>query len=500
MPRALCLGIASLAIAACGRAEDPATARDSTVVMAVRDVRDILPDAVSLDFLCFLPLAKPNEHGELEGVLAKSWEHSADHKEYTFHLRTDVRWQDGIPTTAHDVKFTLDLLGRTDGAAFSDFEKVTVVDDSTVTIRAEKQWYVDYVVYYPKHLLEALDPKLFWKWEFWLKPVGNGPYRFLRHVPETLMEFEANPDYYGAKPKIERVILKFVGNAWLTELLAGNVDIASGDPAQVARIVRDPRFRAYYGIPYGAVAIYWRTDHPLFRDPRVRRALTLAIDRPELARRFNLPPESPITDAPRTFRQARRGEFPEALPYDPDEARRLLDAAGWVDSDGDGVREHAGLPFRFTAKVWNERAGPQLAVYVQDYLRRVGVQMEVVMLEDALMWKNLVAGDFEALLFRHQPGPGAQRRDFGRENRTGYRSSAAFDVIDRVMATADPDEEDRLYGELAEIFRAELPLTRLVFMHDVTFAHRRIRGLSTPFRADANTNMEKLWVDEEVPR
>ena len=112
------------------------------------------------------------------------------------------------------------------------------------------------------------------------------------------------------------------------------------------------------------------------------------------------------------------------------------------------------------------------------------------------MWKNLLAGDFEALLFRHQPGPGAQRRDFGRENRTGYRSPAAFDIIDRIMATADPDEEDRLYGELAEILRAELPLTRLVFMHDVTFAHRRIRGLSTPFRADANTHMEELWAEE----
>ncbi|HYN81758.1 MAG TPA: ABC transporter substrate-binding protein [Gemmatimonadaceae bacterium] len=500
-PRFFCDGVTCAAVifafTACRSGEDPAYARDSTVVMAVRDVRDILPDAVSLDFLFFLPLATQDGRGELEGRLARSWEHSADHKEYTFHLRTDVRWQDGVPTTAHDVKFTLDLLSE-DGVPGFGIEKATVVDDSTVTIRAENPEYLDYLVYYPKHLLEGLDPKQFWKWEFWLKPVGNGPYRFVRHVPQTLMEFEANPDYYGAKPRIDRVILKFVGDAWLAELLAGNVDIASGDLAQVSRIVRDPRFRVYYGIPYAAYAIYWRTDHPLFRDARVRRALTLAIDRPELARRLNLPSWSPITDAPRTFRQSRRGEFPEAqaLPYDPEEARRILEAAGWVDRDGDGVREREGRPFRFTAKVWNEHQAPQLAVYVQDYLRRVGVQMEVVMLEDALMWKNLT-GDFDALLFRHNAGPEAQRRNFGRENRTGYRSPAAFDVIDRIMATADPDEKDRLYGELAKIFRAELPLTRLVWKPDVTFVHRRVRGLSTPFRADANTNMENLWVDGE---
>ncbi|MFN2399766.1 MAG: ABC transporter substrate-binding protein [Gemmatimonadaceae bacterium] len=469
------------------------------VVMAVRDVRDILPDAVSLDFLFFLPLAKQNERGELEGQLARSWEHSADFKEWTYHLRTDVRWQDGVPTTAHDVKFTLDLLGEAGLTGFG-IEKVTVVDDSTVTIRAEKHNYMDYIVYYPRHLLEGLDPKRFWKWEYWPRPVGNGPYRFVRHVPQTLMEFEANPDYYGGKPRIDRVILKFVGDAWLTELLAGNVDIASGDLLQVPRIRQDPRFRVYYGIPYGAWAIFWRTDHPLFRDPRVRRALTLAIDRPELARLLNLPPEAPITDAPRTWQQARRGEFQEALPYDPDEARRVLEVAGWVDRDGDGVRERAGRPFRFTAKVWNEQGAPQLAIHVQEYLRRVGVQMEVVMLEEALMWKNLSAGDFEALLFNHQPGAHAQSRSFGRGNRAGYRNPAAFEIIDRIMATADPNEEDRLYHKLAEIFRAELPLTRLVFRPQVTFAHRRVRGLSTPFRADANTNMEELWVEEEVPR
>jgi peptide/nickel transport system substrate-binding protein len=465
--------------------------------MAVRDARDVLPDATDLDFLFFLPLAKQDEHGELEGQLARRWEHSADHKEYTFHLRTDARWQDGVPTTAHDVKFTLDLLGHPDVAEYPGIE-ATVVDDSTLTIQAEKPHYIWDIVYYPKHLLEGLDPKRFWEWEFWLEPVGNGPYRFVRHVPQTLMEFEANPDYYRGKPRIERVILKFVGDAWLTELLAGNVDIAMGDLVQIPRIEKDPRFRVYYGIPWGPLAIYWRTDHPLFRDPRVRPALTLAIDRPALARRLNLPPELPITDAPRTWQQTRRGEFPgpEPHPYDPDEARRLLEAAGWVDRDGDGVRERAGRPFRFTAKVWNGRVAPQLAVYVQEYLRRVGVQMDVVMLEDALMWEMLKAGDFEALLFRHQPGPEAQRRDFGRENRTGYQSPAAFDIIDRIMITADPDEEDRLYGELAEIFSAELPLTRLVWDPSVTFAHQRVRGLSTPFRADANTHMEDLWVEE----
>ena len=75
----------------------------------------------------------------------------------------------------------------------------------------------------PKHLLEGLDPKRFWQWEFWTHPVGNGPFRFVRYLPDRLIEFEANSAYYKGKPRVERVILKFVGEAGLTELLGASV-------------------------------------------------------------------------------------------------------------------------------------------------------------------------------------------------------------------------------------------------------------------------------------
>ena len=121
--------------AACGRPDDPAIARGSTVVMAVSDIEAVKPNDWDLDFLTFLPLAKQNERGELEGQLARSWEHSPDHREYTFHLRTGQRWNDGVPVTAHDVKFTLDLLGHPEVAEYPGIE-ATVLNDSTVRIRA----------------------------------------------------------------------------------------------------------------------------------------------------------------------------------------------------------------------------------------------------------------------------------------------------------------------------------------------------------------------------
>ena len=96
----------------------------------------------------------------------------------------------------------------------------------------------------PKHVLEDLDPKKFWEWDYWYHPaVSAGPYRFVRYVPQTLMEFEANPIYFRSKPRIARVVLKFVGEAAsLTELLSGNVDVvhhASLNPAQIPVVAKD---------------------------------------------------------------------------------------------------------------------------------------------------------------------------------------------------------------------------------------------------------------------
>jgi peptide/nickel transport system substrate-binding protein len=464
--------------------------------MAVPDVEAVKPDNWGLDFLTFLPLAKQNERGELEGHLARSWDHSPDHREYTYHLRTDLRWDDGVPVTAHDVKFTLDLLGHPDVAEYTGIE-ATVVDDSTVRIRARNPGYIQDISYFPRHLLEGLDPKRFWQWDFWTHPVGDGPYRFVRYVPESMMEFEANPAYYGPKPRTERVILKFVGEAGITELLAGNVDIARAELTQIPQIEKDPRFRLYvHGSP-GARGVYWRTDHPLFSDARVRRGLTMALDRRQLLRLLNLPDELPITDGVFTRRQFRPGELPEPLPYDPGQARALLEAAGWMDRDGDGVREKEGQPFRFTASVRQGDGIPELAVYVQEFLRQVGVHMEMVVLEGPLTWERLRAGDFEALFMVVQSGVAAQKRDFGRENRTGYYNPEAFAVIDSLQVTADPEEEDRLYRRLTEIYRADMQFTRLIPWSRDWFVHRRVQGMTTPFRAEPDTYMEELWIEDE---
>ena len=162
--------------------------------MVVSDVNVIKPDSTNLDFLLFPRLAAVDANGELEPRLAQSWEHSADYREWTNHLRTDVRWNDEAPVTAHDVKFTLDLLSHPDVAEYN-FKTVTVLDDFTVKIRLPSNSYVPYqgdIVYYPKHVLEHLEPKKFWDWPFWLHPTVSAG----RRSPGEL-------DRMGARHKCE---------------------------------------------------------------------------------------------------------------------------------------------------------------------------------------------------------------------------------------------------------------------------------------------------------
>lgn len=494
----MCAGSLALAAAGCRRGGDPAYARGNTLIMAVNSVEDVKPDNSDLDFLLFPRLAATDANGEFEPRLAQSWERSADNREWTYHLRTDVRWDDGKPVTAHDVKFTLDLMSHPDVAEYI-FESLTVLDDFTVKIRTGAiPYYQDDMAIFPKHLLERLEPKKYYDWDFWTHPVGSGPYRFVRYLPDTMMELEANPNYYRDKPKIERVVLKFVGKAGLNELLSGNADVVLyADSAQIPFVAKDPRFRVYHWVRRGAKAIYWKCDHPLFHDVRVRRALTLAIDRRALLGVLNLPSDLvPITDGVFTDRQFRRRPLPEPLPYDPVQSRALLEAAGWQDRDGDGVREREGRPFRFTAIVRGEEGLDRLAVYVQAQLRQVGVQMEVQVLDPGLQGDRLSAGDFEAVFGGFDVGFYQQQKYLGRDNPIGYRNPEYVRLTDQAMATADPNELDRIYQASTEIFRADLPVTRLVPWTYTTFAHRRVRGLSTPFHARPDTYIEDLWLED----
>jgi len=244
-----------------------------------------------------------------------------------------------------------------------------------------------------------------------------------------MMELEANPDYYAEPPAIPRVVIKF-GRANLTELLSGNVDVIHyADRNDVLTLADDSRFRAYHGInSLFNRGIFWFQTDPLFRDARVRVALTLAIDRRGLLRVLNMPEEIPIPDAPYTKRMLIRGELHDPLPYDPVEAGRLLEEAGWRDTDGDGIREKQGQEFRFEAIVLSSREWERMAVFVQDNSRRIGIKMDIQLMSGSAMRAKVKAarGDLSAIFSRFSSMPDFLQEYLGQESIIGYHNPEVY--------------------------------------------------------------------------
>lgn len=458
-------------------------------------------------YLLFEPLAATGATGEPEPRLAKRWEHSEDFRTWTYHLRTDVRWHDGTPVTARDIEFTFRLLAHPEVVQYV-FDSLQLHDDSTISItyRNPSDRPETWLTFFPRHLLEHEDPARLASWEFWSEPVGNGPYRWLRSVPKTMVELEANPDYYRGKAEIEQVVVRFGGNP-ITELLSGNVDVlTSVSRAEVPKLALDPRFRVYHGIGTTWLeAIFWNHRLSLFADARVRRALTMAIDRRELHRIQNLPHDLPLFDVPFTPRQLLRGELPAPLPYDAEGAALLLTESGWTDVDEDGVLEKGGREFRFTAVVSSDGGASTFAfgnaaTYVQERLARIGVRMEILPQPGGgltVLRERLLDGDFEAIFIRIHNSPREGYLAFGDSSYLGYQNPRVARLFERARTTYMHEQRDSIYAQLMPLLQADLPITYLGPQVKLFAAHRRVQGLSSPWRADPLGNLPDLWLEEQ---
>ncbi|MCK5447685.1 MAG: peptide ABC transporter substrate-binding protein, partial [Gemmatimonadetes bacterium] len=442
-------------------------------------------------FLLFLPMVRFDDSGEVVPSLARSWENSDDYREWTYHLRTDVTWHDGVPVTARDVRFSLELMARPDIGYYGPLESVAVHDDSTITIRTPRPQGVDWwTVFYPQHLLQQLDPAGFFEWEFWTRPVGNGPFRYVRHEPNTVWEMEANPAYYTGRPAIDRLRIKFGGGEALPELLSGQVDAASYVRREdLPQLEADARFDVYYLIEPDVgwlEGIFWNLNHPFLGDPAVRRALTLAVNRRELRELQGIPGELPFFDGFFTGRQFWSANLPYPHPYDPSEAKRLLEARGWLDRDGDGVRERGGQHAQFTALAGGGGSDQtfsygQAAVYVQAALRKVGVVMDIQRVESGLR-QRLLRGDFDAAFTRILQFPRNLQSFFQEESGPGWSDPTMLNLLEAAQQTQDPDARDSLYAEMSRLMESYQPLTLLAPQVQWFVASNRIKGLSSPFR------------------
>ncbi len=499
-----CIGIMMFLSYNCSPKKDLQGREESKITIGLvgEDLPFNMEEGSSVAHLVFLPMGYDGQ-GDWQPLLAERYERSDDYREWKFFLQKDIRWHDGAPTTAHDVKFTMDLLKSPDVGDWRhrDFT-IEVLDDYSLIIRyKDPTQYPWYQTFYPKHILEKLDPKEFWDWDFWRQPIGNGPYRYVRHMPGMMAELEANPDFFKSKPKIERIVLKLLRQPSLTELLSGNIDVLPYvDRNMLFKLPKNNNYCSYHFWVSVFNSIYWNHKNPLFEDVEIRRALTLAINREELAALVNHPEGVPLLDTVLTKRQFEKKQYPEPLPFDPDKAQELLEAVGWLDSDGDGIRERNGRKFQFNAIV-SGSVDSRIPVYVQSQLRKIGIRMELQNMDRANFFARLDSGEFEAMITLISNGIlnvwAGHLKMFGRNAPSGYRDSEISDLLETASKTIDPEKLDDLYLKIQQILVRDVPCTFLLPIINTSIVHNRIKGLSSPDRADPLGELTSLWIEEE---
>ncbi len=428
--------------------------------------------------------------------LATSWEVEGDSM-VVLRLRDDAFWHDGTRVTADDVAFTIDrqrdpIVASPRVADVAAVEGVTVVDSVTVHVRLSRAGTYTVnalleVVPAPKHLLESADPAQLRMDPFGRNPVGNGFFRFGRWEPGQQLVLEANTEMPEGRPALDRVVIRVVPdiNAALTELLSGEADLLKIPPDHSDRLASSDRADLYSAKQVRPTWIAWNTQTGPTEDVRVRRAILMAIDRAALAAGlFGDIAEPAMSPVPSGLWEHSPDVTP--LPFDRAAAGRLLDEAGWTDTNGDGIRDRAGLPLRVEVDyISADPTRQDVLVAIQSMVRQIGVDLVPRAYERTAWVERLRAREFTGSSWGWGWGPGvvgpnAEAVFHSRSippagaNFAGFASTRADALIDAALVTRDTTALRGIWREFEQLVIDEVPYAPL-------YLDPELFGVSTRF-------------------
>ena len=428
--------------------------------------------------------------------LAREWKFSKDGLALTFHLRDDVRWSDGVPVTAQDVRFTWELQSDTlvawPGVRIKEHVRdVEVIDAHTVVFHFTQRYPYQLMdandgVILPRHLLESVPREEIATHPFGREPVGNGPYRILRWVSGRYIELGANEDYYEGPPVVNRVVYRFVPDmvTLVMQLKKGEIDVLESVPHDEARQFKDhPSIRLYIYPSRRMNYIAWNLENELFDNREIREALTMAINRKEIIETiwggYATECKSPVHPILWAYNDKIR-----VIEYEagPGQVHRKMRIRGWRDRDGDGILENRdGKRFEFELLVNNNQVRVDIATIVQAHLKRVGVKAEIRVLEFNTYIERILGKDFDAAFIGWKSSTKVDLTSLWHSsaippngyNVTSYRNSRVDNWIDKAKVELDPQKAQDLWYKAQSQIYLDQPVTFLAVPQEVNALHRR---------------------------
>lgn len=370
----------------CGDSQDN-TPNTSALVYGCSEITRINPamdEHGEINILLFDGLTAHDGNGAVTVGLAKDWAFDADICTYTFYLEENIRWHDGEPFTAQDVKFTIESImdpenGSENAPDFEDIEEITVINEHTISFKltAPNAAFLDYMTMpiLPRHLLEGENMQLS---DFFRSPVGTGPYRLESWDSGQAITLIKNESYFKGVPKIDKIIFKIVSDdsARTLQMQSGELDLALLPPRDAESFkskegytVYNMETSDYRGIMFNFQNEYWAENRDIIP------AICYSIDREAIVDAVLLghgeAAYSPLQ------RNIYNSEDVEKYVYDPDRARQILEDAGCTVNEN-SFYEREGEEIGF---VLSTPAGDQvrldIAQAVAQQLREVGINCTV---------------------------------------------------------------------------------------------------------------------------
>lgn len=490
----------------------------TAVVAYISDIPDVNPltstETVASEiqqFVLFLPVIHYDENFEPVPAFAHSWEVNSDTSMLTFHLRDDVYWHDGVKTTAYDLAFAYEKAndpetGFPNTAFWTHYGEGEAVD--SFTFRVEMEPHAEYMDPWrtfpavPRHILGDVPSAQLRQHPFSTSaPVGNGPFRFVGHIPNQSWTFEANPNFpedLGGRPYLDRFVYRVIPEpaTQLTELLTGRLDmIINPPPEQADAIISNPNTRLVSYDDRQFVLVGWNQRREPFDNVRVRRALTMAIDREAVVNAVLYGYGSEANSTVPPFFWQYDPEAGSDLSYDPERALELLAEAGYTRGRDGLLRNEAGEPLRFTLLTnQGNLVRADIAEIIQADLREIGVDMAVQIQEFGTVLdriNNPATRDFDAILIGWRTEFRIDDSDlFHCEKRdemfqwVGHCDPQLDALMDTLPTIPDREQALGLWQQYQRRVAEGQPYTFIYFQERLHGLHNRLRNVNPDARGD----------------
>jgi peptide/nickel transport system substrate-binding protein len=450
--------------------------------------------------LLFNGLTRADEDGTLKPDLAARWNISPDGLIYTFTLRADVYWHDGVPFDADDVLYTVRAIqdpatkASPDLAAFWRTVAVTATDSATIRFQLTQPYapFLDYTTIgiLPAHLLRDIPLAELSTHPFNRRPVGTGPFSIAELTASQIL-LESNPRYHGTRPYLARILFKFFPDydAVFAAYTRGEIEgIARVLPAYLPRLRTLNRLEQYNARLAGYSLIYLNFSKPAFQDKSVRQALLFAIDRARIIsdtlQGQGILASSPIIPGTWAFDNT----LPH-YPFDPEKAKTILDAAGWKDA-GDGIRKKGTDLLSFVLTTNDDPTRVAIANEIAKGWQAIGVKATVQSVPVGTLVQNVLRPrQFDAVLYDwrtlsndpdqyenwHElqiPGASTAGQNYG-----GLKDRDISEVLETARKTNDQIKRAELYRKFQELFSDRVPALILYYPIYTYAVDERVRGI-----------------------